>query len=309
MPLSPFLALLVALFLLLLLSLLITALAKTPARAYYARPSGTAAAAAQTEGGAKAGSLLVSFTTVPWRAALIAPVAEDLLREFEGHDARVVLNVPRRLKRTGEAYPPLPADLPPALHVQRVEEDLGPATKLLPSIAYAKRVGATAILLVDDDVAYKPGLLSALWEYWRTEGDSKTVFAFRTRALPGEEGPGLRILQGFGGLLLPMALLEAEGVEARLRAALREKPCFTSDDLVMSAVLREVDGFRIVSGFDGVEAGPFGGAFGLWNRGTRQRGLGEQKAANSKKALKAQGHNAVYRECLACLRTKGLVSH
>jgi hypothetical protein len=94
---------------------------------------------------------------------------------------QVVVSVPAHSAREGRAYV-TPTWLnalvnasrtnqsPPLVRVRRIEQDFGPATKLIPSVMEAHSLlgGENVLLLVcDDDTLYPPRLLETLLEWHR----------------------------------------------------------------------------------------------------------------------------------------------
>lgn len=101
--------------------------------------------------------IIVSLTTTPSRIALLAPTLKSLLDQSLPA-ARIVLNIPHHSTREGRGY-----DIPAWLTALRAVEihrcaDLGPATKLIPTL---ERVPADQpVLALDDDRIYPHGLIA-----------------------------------------------------------------------------------------------------------------------------------------------------
>lgn len=102
---------------------------------------------------------IVSLTSIPSRLPLIERTMKSLLRQSLP-PARIVLNLPHFSKREGIAYE-APAFLD-GLEAVKIRwcEDLGPATKLLPSLAGEDP--QTPIIVVDDDRIYPANLVADL---------------------------------------------------------------------------------------------------------------------------------------------------
>ncbi len=112
---------------------------------------------------AKAGTrseIIVSLTTTPSRIAHIAPALKSLLDQTR-KPARIHLNIPEFSTRENVPY-----EIPEALtrlkslHIRRCD-DLGPGTKLIPTLADPDSgIGPdTPILVIDDDRIYPPWLI------------------------------------------------------------------------------------------------------------------------------------------------------
>jgi len=76
--------------------------------------------------------LVISLTTIPSRMHLIAPTLRDLLAQT-ANVAEIRLNIPHRYRRFPDTDISLP-DFPKGITVVRVDEDYGPATKVLPTV-------------------------------------------------------------------------------------------------------------------------------------------------------------------------------
>ena len=101
--------------------------------------------------------IVVSLTTIPSRAAHLAPVLRSLLDQTEPAD-RIVLALPRQSLK-GQPYPPPESlSLPPGVDILPCE-DIGPATKLIPAL---RAEPDALIVVVDDDVIYPEGFIAAL---------------------------------------------------------------------------------------------------------------------------------------------------
>lgn len=105
--------------------------------------------------------VVVSLTTIPDRVSRIRPTLNSLLDQSRRVDA-IYLNLPSRGRREGRAYQ-VPAFLREYGPVEVVDcgEDLGPATKLLPTLAREKDPD-TRIIVTDDDQVYPRNMVETL---------------------------------------------------------------------------------------------------------------------------------------------------
>jgi hypothetical protein len=94
---------------------------------------------------------VITLSSVPPRFDRIGPVLQCLLAQKLRPEA-IELYIPRTYRRFPEWGGGLP-EVPEGVTIVRVEEDLGPATKVLPA-ARARRGQAIDILYVDDDRTY-----------------------------------------------------------------------------------------------------------------------------------------------------------
>ena len=111
----------------------------------------------------RAERIVVSLTSIPQRVDLIGPALRSLVDQTCPAD-RIVLAWPRRSLRTGEAYPP-PPEVPAGVDVLECE-DIGPATKLLPTL---RDEPDALIVVVDDDVIYPHDFIETLLNAHRAE--------------------------------------------------------------------------------------------------------------------------------------------
>lgn len=109
--------------------------------------------------------ITITLTTTPSRIALLEPTLKSLLDQTRPPE-RIVLNVPDHSTREHVAYT-LPESLKSlqSLHIRRCD-DLGPGTKLIPTLS-AEDPDAP-LLVLDDDRIY-PGWLIARYETALTE--------------------------------------------------------------------------------------------------------------------------------------------
>ncbi len=105
--------------------------------------------------------VVVSLTTTPSRIARLRPTLASLLDQTRPPDA-IVLNLPERCERDASAYaiPRFVAEFP-SLQIERCERDLGPATKLVPTLLRQPEP-ESALIVVDDDQIYPRELVENL---------------------------------------------------------------------------------------------------------------------------------------------------
>jgi hypothetical protein len=94
---------------------------------------------------------VITLSSIPPRFAQIGATLHDLLHQDVKVD-QIRLNIARSYRRYPGQVPSLPP-LPEGITVQYCDEDLGPATKLLPTLA-DHRGRDTEILFCDDDQIY-----------------------------------------------------------------------------------------------------------------------------------------------------------
>jgi len=97
--------------------------------------------------------LVASLSSIPPRFGAISLTLESLLGQSARPD-RVILWIPQAYRRFADWDGSLPA-VPEGVEIARTEDDLGPATKILPATR-AFRGQDVDLLLCDDDRAYAP---------------------------------------------------------------------------------------------------------------------------------------------------------
>jgi hypothetical protein len=124
---------------------------------------------------------IVTLTTIPSRLPHIATTLKSLMRQSRA-PARIVLNLPHHSKRENVAY-----DVPGFLQglksvvVHRCE-DMGPATKVIPTLMRA--APAQKIIVVDDDRIYPPNLVADLDD--AADRDEHSAFGMSGWVVPAD---------------------------------------------------------------------------------------------------------------------------
>jgi hypothetical protein len=104
---------------------------------------------------------VISLSSIPSRFAALERVLGALCAQDIG-DAAIELYLPRRYRRFPDHDGTLPR-VPPRVEIVTVDEDLGPATKILHAVE-RHRAADPPILYCDDDVLYAPGWARGLFE-------------------------------------------------------------------------------------------------------------------------------------------------
>lgn len=98
--------------------------------------------------------LIISLTTIPPRMAMIGPTLRALLAQT-ANVSEIRLNIARKYRRFDFDPATIPS-YPEGIRVCLVDEDFGPATKVLPTVR-AHAGEDVEILFCDDDQIYGPG--------------------------------------------------------------------------------------------------------------------------------------------------------
>jgi hypothetical protein len=173
-------------------------------------------------------SVFVGVTTLPSRIGRLRPTVDSLLTQTLPPD-RIFVSVPPRSVREGREYvvPDWLLAPPPGVELVRCPTDFGPATKLLGCLPH---IGTDACLIVvDDDMAYKPELVERLYRAQVLRPDAAfSFFVFQVGRL--------RFGQGADGFSFWTPNLA--GIEAFAEVALQSRHLFAGDDVWISLFLQ-----------------------------------------------------------------------
>lgn len=142
--------------------------------------------------GAHMSNVVISLSTIPPRFGQIGPTLDSLLNQT-AEISEIRLNIPPNYRRFPDWDGTLP-DVPSGIRICRVPEDLGPATKILPT-AHDLRGQDCEIFFGDDDRVYDPECIALLLKERRRKPDAAICNAFMfvedvdPRALPNMTYP------------------------------------------------------------------------------------------------------------------------
>lgn len=163
--------------------------------------------------------LVVSFTTLPHRIGKIRPMIRSVMDQTV-RPSRIILNIPRKTRGGVRYQIPEFIQSNPAVLVREIEEDLGPATKLLPTLMTETEA---LILVLDDDQIYPQNLVENYLHYHRLfPGDALTVCGWKVpegfdhsgRVI--WRGGGLQITDPKGNIMEPQIVDIVQGVSSYL---------------------------------------------------------------------------------------------
>ena len=177
--------------------------------------------------------VVLTLTTIPWR--LNAELQKRLFALLDGLPPHftLVLNVPHVFKRDGTPYPDVPSGLlhHPRITVRRVD-DIGPITKVLPTLQRIKEMGARCVVIViDDDVWYAPAYIAALARGVTPQSH------FVKGITSGDFYYAGRVPEGVSGYALPSGIV-TPGLLADLTRWAGLASCVGADDYVLGAALQ-----------------------------------------------------------------------
>lgn len=191
--------------------------------------------------------IIVSLTTSPKRIHTLKTVLRRLMSQTVQPD-KIVLNLPHVFKRTGETY-----DIPdylnqPWLYINRCE-DIGPATKVLPTRELVKDPN-TIIISVDDDILYKKTMIASFLKYahlpYVLSGGLSSIY--KNIKIGDEDMYISQLIEGHAGVCYRKKHLD------KIKLPLGLKDCFTSDDFTISNQLgkHKIDILKIPNTIDKV---------------------------------------------------------
>lgn len=158
-----------------------------------------------------------------------------------------LLNIPETFARTGETYV-VPKYIRKSLTVNRIETDYGPATKIIPAVAYlcdsdrARNYDPehTRIIYLDDDIAY-PKKMIETYEKMIAPNDNNvwtsTGFDFMNMQLDGKRAHKdfATIAEGYGSVCVKLNTFGDDFMEYMTRYTANDNQiCRLSDDVILS---------------------------------------------------------------------------
>ena len=185
-------------------------------------------ATSRVAGGSPRVPLYVGLTTLPSRIHRLRTTLDSLCCQTRLPDA-ILLCLPRWSIRENCAYdrPGWLDEYAPLLRIVDCEEDCGPGTKLLGCLDHLPEQGC--LVLVDDDMAYRPFLLDCL--YRRQVADPRSSFSFWTYSFEG-----IDVGQGADGFSFHIPNLA--GIREFAERAVGHPQLRFEDDLWISAFLK-----------------------------------------------------------------------
>jgi hypothetical protein len=196
--------------------------------------------------------VIISLTTSPKRISQIQPTLDRIMEQTVLPDA-IVLNLPHVFKRNGETFGDLPEFITtnPLIKINRCE-DIGPATKILPT-ARLYSDPETKIISIDDDTLYTHNMIETFLKYSSMFPETVITGSYDSHSPNGEHtlkcAPPKNIkeedlppnthfsefLEGYCGVLYKKKFLDTIRLDLTDEYILQlPKYCFQSDDFVLS---------------------------------------------------------------------------
>jgi len=231
--------------------------------------------------------IVVSLTTSPRRISKIKPVIDCIMLQTIKPD-KIYLNLPYIFKRDDSTFEdPLPDFiLNNSLIYINWCDDIGPATKILPTIEHEKDP-ETLILSIDDDTYYPPKLLETFITFSKVYPDAcitgSSFIEDRKRRLPTDKyGTYVQLLEGFSGVLYKQKFLK----NINKTGLNKNKSCYLADDFYLSNELlkQNIPIIKIGSLYDAIH-------------NIKQFDYGFNNDALHKQAILGLGNHLNYKKC------------
>lgn len=174
--------------------------------------------------------VIVSLTTSPLRISKIKPVIDSIINQTMPPN-KIVLNLPYVFKRDNSTFAlPLPEfTIQNSKIVINWCEDIGPITKVLPTVHIADNM-EDIIISIDDDIEYHPEFIETL--LYASEQYPNSVIT--GSAVHNIKDDSYALAEGYCGILYKKKFLIGFNVEDIKRYP---RACYLGDDLTISNYL------------------------------------------------------------------------
>jgi len=183
---------------------------------------------------------IVSFTTSPTRIHKCQPMLLSILNQTRKPDL-VILNIPKIFDRTGETYN-VPKNVSDHVLINVVETDLGPGTKIIPTIKYLidnnYDKNNTRIIYVDDDIRYMKHMIECYEKHIDVNDNSTWTasgFDFMNLQFMGKRNNNdtCVIAEGYGAVCIKLSIFDNDFFEY-IDKYINDIDCKLSDDIILS---------------------------------------------------------------------------
>lgn len=189
--------------------------------------------------------IIVSITTSPNRIKLLEPMIQSvLLQDYEVF--RIEINVPEKYKNREEYEIPEYLSKYEKVHIYRTGPDIGPATKIVPTIMRYLNDPEVYIVSLDDDHRYPNKMVSTLLKGLVAFGSANVYTIGGINIYPGPNNTLITdnvyktapvdVLEGVFGVLYNPRLFK-EDLMVYMNTVIQCKECLTSDDITLSNYL------------------------------------------------------------------------
>jgi hypothetical protein len=179
---------------------------------------------------------VVSLTTSPGRISKILPTLLSIKCQSPPPE-RIIINLPARYKNT-EPYEEPSSEITEIAHINWIPEDLGPLTKLAPTIDLYADDDDIYILTIDDDILYMPYTIELydrmlpLLKIPTAMGLSGFVFNSK-KIIPKFGIHNVQVIEGYGSVLYHRSFFIGAW-QSYINVCLKCPDLKLSDDLIIS---------------------------------------------------------------------------
>jgi hypothetical protein len=213
---------------------------------------------------------VLSLTTSPRRIEKMQPVIDSIMKQTILPN-KIILNLPYVFKRDGSTYDVIPDFIKsnPLIQINRCE-DIGPATKVIPTALLFDDL-ETIIISIDDDIIYPNTMIENLLDY-SDDFPESTISGLCDKYTGFEYIDKLKKqvfysanVCGFMGVLYKIKFLNNFNQEDLFSLG---KSCYLADDLIISNHLFK-NNIKIISIFPipNIKDMPYGHSFDALNYG------------------------------------------
>lgn len=182
--------------------------------------------------------IIVGITTSPLRIKNLEPVLRSILRQSCPPD-EIHLNIPKKFKRDNSDYliPDYVTRLDPRIKLNR-PEDIGPGTKIIPSLLGLDSKSDTIVITADDDILMLPHTIKVIVEAFKLEagaiyGLSGYNLGLNLESIYTNIQSPVNVLEGYAHFAVHRKFIQAD-FTAYLKLAHSTHEGFLQDDVVMA---------------------------------------------------------------------------
>lgn len=176
-------------------------------------------------------NIIISMTTSPTRIDKI----EHILETFNNQTVKptkLILNLPFVFKRTQQTFDNIPSFISKYSFVDINRcEDIGPCTKIIPTVELFNNQPETIIISIDDDIAYTNTFIETFLEYSNKNPNAVITGQSFLRIPKSNQA---KLVEGYSGVLYKQKFLKNFDIEQ-----LKQYPkvCYFADDFILSNYL------------------------------------------------------------------------
>lgn len=181
--------------------------------------------------------IVISLTTSPKRIEFLEPLFQNLMNQTVKPDI-IVLNLPHIFKRTQTIFKELPSFITSnsLIQINRCE-DIGPATKIIPTAKLFEDPD-TILISIDDDIKYRNNFIETLLKYEKLAPNAVITGESYMR-IDNSKNNSLsygELVEGYSSVLYKKKYLDNFNIETLLNYP---KECYFADDFILSNYLKK----------------------------------------------------------------------